>query len=135
MSSFRYVSTGFGPTSSEVGMFEPVTTTSSIVTPERPDAGGIARHHRCKRRILREPAQAGVAHIARTMQQQWLQKNRLRTHTHDDVLGLLETADVSDVGVGAIGIGIGAAVAADPFGCIRLHPELQVVQWWACAPP
>ena len=41
MSSFRYVSTGFGPTSSEVGMFEPVTTTSSMVTPERSGVCGV----------------------------------------------------------------------------------------------
>ena len=32
--------TGFGPTSSEVGMLEPVTMTSSMVTPERSDVGG-----------------------------------------------------------------------------------------------
>src|SRR4029077_15800614 len=39
MSSVRYVSTGFGPTSSEVGILEPVTITSSIVTPERSGDG------------------------------------------------------------------------------------------------
>ena len=32
----RYVSIGFGPISSAVGMFEPVTITSSIVTPGWP---------------------------------------------------------------------------------------------------
>src|SRR5438128_11886191 len=31
MSDRRYVSTGFGPTSSEVGMFDPVTITSTVV--------------------------------------------------------------------------------------------------------
>src|SRR6266567_1304053 len=88
MSSFRYVSTGFGPTSSEVGMFEPVTITSSIVTPgwpvvcgvgdgfcanvarigqkkaaviakHRPVAGGFIAGHSC-----REPPYAVVANLS-----------------------------------------------------------------------
>ena len=34
-------------------------------------------------------------------------------HTHDDPLGLLELADMADVGIGAVGIGIGAVVVSD----------------------
>src|SRR5204862_5067656 len=39
MSSWRYVSTGFGPTSSAVGMFEPVTITRSAVASAAAAAG------------------------------------------------------------------------------------------------
>src|ERR1700756_75896 len=41
MSSRRYVSTGFGPTSSAVGMFEPVTITRSAVASAAPALGAM----------------------------------------------------------------------------------------------
>src|SRR6266481_956672 len=40
MSCGRYVSTGFGPVSSAVGMFEPVTTTRSTSADGAPGGGG-----------------------------------------------------------------------------------------------
>ena len=42
MSSTRYVSTGFGPVSSAVGMFEPVTITRSAVASAAAGAAGAA---------------------------------------------------------------------------------------------
>src|SRR6266576_4773103 len=41
MSSLRYVSTGLGPTSSAVGMFEPVTITSTVVATGWPPVSGV----------------------------------------------------------------------------------------------
>src|SRR6266581_6471577 len=41
MSSLRYVSTGCGPTSSAVGMFEPVTITSSVIALACPAVCGV----------------------------------------------------------------------------------------------
>ena len=50
-------------------------------------------------------------------------KDGFTGHEHDDALGLFEAADMADVGIGAIRIGIGA-LAAQPLRSIGLEPEL-----------